>query len=218
MFFAVNLMKALCFDGQLKLQEIPVPRPGRGEALIRVSLAGICGTDRQILKGYSGFRGVPGHEFVGEVVECDAAEWVGKRVAGEINITCGSCKWCRRGLNRHCANRSVMGIINHQGTFAEFVTLPIVNLHEVPANIPDETAVFTEPVAAAAEILEQINVAAGMPAAVLGAGRLGLLIAQVLRHGGAEVTVAGRSAGKLDVARSLSLKAVSADDNTLRPR
>lgn len=211
-------MKALCFDGQLKLRELSTPRPAPGEALVRVILAGICGTDRQILKGYSGFRGVPGHEFVGEVVESDAREWVGKRVVGEINITCGSCKWCQRGMKRHCANRSVMGIINHQGAFAEFVTLPVANLHEVPANIPDEAAVFTEPIAAAAEILEQTEIAAGTPVAVLGAGRLGLLIAQVLRHAGAEITMIGRNSSKLDVARSLGLHAVSANDSTLRPR
>lgn len=212
------LMKALSFDGQLNLQDIPAPRPARGEALIRVILAGICGTDRQILKGYSGFRGVPGHEFVGEVMECEADEWVGRRVVGEINITCGSCKWCLRGMKRHCANRSVMGIIHHQGAFAEFVTLPVANLHEVPADVPDEVAVFTEPVAAAAEILEQTTVAAGTPVIVLGSGRLGLLVAQVLRHAGAEVTVVGRSAWKLDVVRSFGVQAVFANDRQLRAR
>jgi len=211
-------MKALCFDGQLSLREIPTPRPARGEALIRVILAGICGTDRQILKGYSGFRGVPGHELVGQVVGCEAGEWVGKRVVGEINVTCGSCKRCLSGMKRHCANRTVLGIIRHQGAFAEFVTLPVANLHEVPADIPDEVAVFTEPVAAAAEILEQIPVPVGSPVAVLGAGRLGLLVAQVLCHAGAAVTVVGRSAWKLDAARSLGLQAAFANENSLRQR
>jgi len=211
-------MKALCFDGQLSLQEVPTPRLTPGSALIRVILAGICGTDREILKGYSGFRGIPGHEFVGEVVECDAREWVGKRVVGEINITCGSCEWCRRSLSRHCSYRTVMGIIHHQGAFAEFVTLPVRNLHEVPASVPNEAAVFTEPLAAAAEILEQMPVPSGTKAAVLGAGRLGLLVAQVLRNAGAQVTVIGRSAGKLDVARSWGLTTARADGPELRPR
>jgi alcohol dehydrogenase len=198
-------MKALCFDGRLAVQEVAAPQLTPGSALIRVILAGICGTDRQILKGYSGFKGIPGHEFVGEVVECEAGEWVGKRVVGEINISCGSCECCRRGLARHCSYRVVMGIIHHQGAFAEFVTLPVRNLHEVPANVSDEVAVFTEPVAAAAEILEQMPVPKGTRVAVIGAGRLGLLVAQVLQNAGAEVTVIGRSAGKMQMARSLGM-------------
>jgi alcohol dehydrogenase len=195
-------MRALYFDGQLSVRQVPIPSPAPGEALVRVRLAGICGTDRQILKGYSGFHGIPGHEFVGEVVECEKKEWVGKRVVGEINITCQGCDWCRRGLGRHCANRTVMGIIRRPGAFAEFVTLPITNLHEVPANVSNDAAVFTEPLAAACEILEQMSILPGTRAAILGAGRLGLLVAQVLRHAGAEVTVIGRNAAKLDLARS----------------
>lgn len=201
-------MQALFFDGQLSVREVPTPRPAPGEALIRVKLAGICGTDRQILNGYAGFRGIPGHEFVGEVVECESSTWVGKRVVGEINVTCGHCDRCRRGLDRHCASRVVMGIIQWPGTFAEFVTLPIINLHEVPVNIPDEVAVFTEPVAAACEILEQMPNARGTRTAVIGAGRLGLLISQVLHQAGSEVTVIGRSAAKLDLARSWGLDVV----------
>lgn len=202
-------MKALYFDGQLSVRHVPVPKPAASEALIRVKLAGICGTDRQILKGYAGSQGIPGHEFVGEVVECDSAQWVGKRVVGEINITCGHCDWCRRGLGRHCASRAVMGIIHWPGTFAEFITLPIANLREVPSNIIDEVAVFTEPVAAASEILEQMTIASGARAAVIGAGRLGLLIAQVLRNAEAEVTIVGRNPAKLDVARSWGFSATS---------
>lgn len=198
-------MKALYFDGQLSLRDLPDPKPGPGEALIRVRLAGICGTDRQILKGYSGFHGIPGHEFVGEVIECDDKRWIGRRVVGEINITCGRCDWCRRGLGRHCVSRTVMGIIGRPGAFAEFVTLPVANLHEVPIEVPDEEAVFVEPLAAAAEILEQMPLARGTRAAVLGAGRLGLLVAQVLRHAGADVTVIGRSEWKLKLARSWGL-------------
>lgn len=204
-------MKALYFDGQLSVREVPTPQPAPGEALIRVLLAGICGTDREILKGYAGFRGVPGHEFVGEVVECESGSWVGKRVVGEINISCGHCDWCRRGLGRHCANRAVMGIIHWQGAFAEFVTLPIANLHAVPASIPDEVAVFAEPVAAACEILEQMPLPAGTRAAVVGTGRLGLLVAQVLRHAGAEVTVIGRNVTKLDLARSWGFRTIRSE-------
>ena len=208
-------MKALYFDKQVSLREVEIPRPAPGEALIRVTLAGICGTDRQILTGYAGFVGIPGHEFVGRVVECEAHEWVGKRVVGEINVTCGRCDFCRRGLGRHCRARTVMGIINRPGAFAEYVALPVANLHEVPENVPDEAAVFTEPLAAAAEILEQKSIPAGTRVAVLGAGRLGLLVAQVLKHAGARVTVIGRSDGKLDLARSWGLAAVKA--GTLSP-
>lgn len=202
-------MKALWFDGQLSVKELPAPTPAPGEALIRVVLAGVCGTDRQVLKGYAGFRGVPGHEFVGEVVECEADRWIGKRVVGEINVTCGSCEWCKRNLARHCANRTVMGIIGRQGAFAEYLALPVMNLHEVPEAVPDRAAVFTEPLAAACEILEQVAVSAGTPVAVLGAGRLGLLVAQVLAHAGARVTVIGPSAWKLALARSWGLSTVS---------
>lgn len=203
-------MKVLYFDNQLALREVDTPRPAAGEALIRVTLAGICGTDRQILKGYSGFRGIPGHEFVGQVQECEACEWIGKRVVGEINITCGRCDFCHRGLGRHCRERSVMGIINRPGAFAEYVTLPVANLHEVPASVSNEAAVFTEPLAAATEILEQVPIPTGTRVAILGAGRLGLLVAQVLNHAGARVTVIGRNAAKLELARSWGLNVVNA--------
>ncbi|HXJ91501.1 MAG TPA: alcohol dehydrogenase catalytic domain-containing protein [Terriglobia bacterium] len=205
-------MKALFFDTQLALREVDTLRPAAGEALIRVTLAGICGTDRQILKGYSGFRGIPGHEFVGQVVECEERDWIGKRVVGEINVTCGRCDFCSRGLGRHCRDRSVMGIVNRPGAFAEYVTLPFANLHEVPASVSDEAAVFTEPLAAAAEILEQMPVPTGTRVAVLGAGRLGLLVAQVLNHAGARVMVIGRGAGKLELARSWGLSTVNTVD------
>ena len=195
-------MKALHFDGELSVREMPQPKPGPNEALIEVTLAGICGTDRQILKGYSGFRGVPGHEFVGRVVECDDHSWLGKRVVGEINVTCGACHWCRRGLGRHCPNRTVMGIVGRPGCFAELVALPIANLHEVPAGVADQAAVFAEPLAAAGEILEQMHLSPGTAVAVLGDGRLGLLIAQVLGHAGARVTVVGRHEEKLALAAS----------------
>jgi alcohol dehydrogenase len=203
-------MKALYFDGTLSLRETERPQRAPGEALLAVTLAGICGTDRQILQGYSGFRGIPGHEFVGEVVECDDAGWIGRRVVGEINVTCGSCEWCRRGLARHCQRRTVMGIINRPGAFAEFVALPAANLHEIPQEVPDEAAVFTEPLAAACEILEQMTIAPGTRVAVLGDGRLGLLVAQVLRHAQAQVTVIGRHDGKLSLARDWGMDVLHA--------
>lgn len=195
-------MKALYFDEILSLREVEKPQRLPGEALIQVTLAGICGTDREILKGYSGFRGIPGHEFVGQVVECDHEGWGGRRVVGEINVTCRACDWCRRGMGRHCPHRTVMGIVNRPGAFAEFLALPVSNLHRVPDEVPDRAAVFTEPLAAAAEVLEQVRIAAGTRVAVLGDGRLGLLIVQVVRHAGAEVTLVGRRAEKLELARS----------------
>ena len=202
-------MKALCFDKKLVLREVETPRPGPSEALVEVLLAGICGTDRQILKGYSGFHGIPGHEFVGRVAECEDRVWIGKRVVGEINVTCGACDWCLGGLGRHCPRRTVMGIISRPGAFAEYLTLPLVNLHEVPHEIPNEAAVFVEPLAAAAEILEQKRVDSSTRAAVLGDGRLGLLVAQVLNHARACVMVVGRHPAKLNLARSWGL--VTAD-------
>src|SRR5579862_9059717 len=211
-------MKALYFDGQLSIHEIPTPQPAPGEALIRVKRAGICGTDRQILKGYAGFRGVPGHEFVGEVIECDSSAWIGKRVVGEINFACGHCDWCKRGLGRHCPSRAVMGIIGWQGAFAEFVVVPLANLHAVPDNLPDDAAVFTEPVAAACEILEQMPSAGSTRAVVIGAGRLGLLIAQVLQLAGSQVTVMGRSPSKLDLARSWGVRTIEVGREELKPK
>jgi alcohol dehydrogenase len=195
-------MKALYFDGQLSVRDIEKPQPGPEEALIQVSLAGICGTDLQILKGYSGFRGIPGHEFVGRVVECEKAKWAGKRVVGEINVNCGDCDLCLWGLGRHCPKRTVMGIVNRNGAFAEYVVLPTINLHEVPESVTDEAAVFIEPLAAAAEILDQVTIHTRMRIAVLGDGRLGLLVAQVLHQARAQVTLLGKHPWKFDLAHS----------------
>ena len=194
-------MRALVFDGKLALRDIDKPIPNSGEALIRVTLAGICGTDIEILKGYSAFRGVIGHEFVGRVVESAEPAWIGERVVGEINISCGECSWCFRGLGRHCPHRTVMGIVNRAGCFAEYVALPLRNLHRVPAAIPDEAAVFVEPLAAATEILEQMRLEPGTSVVVLGDGRLGLLVAQVLKNAGAQVILVGKHGWKLDLAR-----------------
>ncbi len=210
-------MQALTFDGNLTLREVDTPCRQPDEALIQVTLAGICGTDLEILKGYSGFRGIPGHEFVGRVVETDEERWRGKRVVGEINVACGHCDWCRRGLARHCPHRSVVGIVNRDGIFAEFVALPLRNLHEVPDGIPDEAAVFVEPLAAAAEILEQMTIELGTRVVVIGDGRLGLLVAQVLKEARAEVTVLGRHAWKLDLARSWGFEVIRDGEPELPP-
>lgn len=206
------IMKALYFDGKLTLRDVPAPRCALGEALIKVLLAGICGTDREILKGYSGFHGIPGHEFVGIVVECDDPQWLGQRVVGEINIACGHCSWCAKGLGRHCPHRTVMGIVNRPGAFAEYVCLPIENLHKVPDEISDQAATFTEPVAAACEILEQMKLAPGTPVAIIGDGRLGLMVAQVLKHAGAKITLIGRHGWKLDLARAWGVKVLCEGD------
>ncbi len=210
-------MQALYFDGRLALREVEKPRPGPGEALLQVTLAGICGTDLEILKGYSGFRGILGHEFVGHVVECAEKKWVGKRVVGEINISCGECDLCLWGLGRHCSRRTVLGIANRDGAFAEYLVLPVVNLHEVPKSIPDEAAVFVEPLAAA-EILEQMTVLPATQVAVLGDGRLGLLVAQVLHQAKANVTVIGKHGWKLDLARFWGIKGTTAGDGQVRDR
>ena len=209
-------MRALVFDGKLALRDIDKPIPKPGEALIRVTLAGICGTDREILKGYSAFRGVLGHEFVGRVVESAEPAWVGERVVGEINISCGECSWCFRGLGRHCPHRKVMGIVNRPGCFAEYVTLPLRNLHRVPAAIPDEAAVFVEPLAAAAEILAQTRLEPGTTVVVLGDGRLGLLVAQVLKNAGAQVILVGKHGWKLELARPWGVRVVTESKRELQ--
>src|SRR5689334_2444109 len=157
-------------------------RPARsaGSALIRLIMGGICNTDLELQRGYYGFSGTPGHEFVGEVVEADRPDLVGRRVVGEINLACRDCDWCRRGMGRHCPHRTVLGIVKHPGAFREFLTLPECNLHCLPDSVPTERAVFAEPLAAAWEILEQINLPCNSAVAVLGDGKLGLLVAQVL--------------------------------------
>lgn len=187
-------------DSAVQVRTAPKPRPKPGEVLVRVRLAGICNTDIELLRGYYGFRGRPGHEFAGERVD------TGERVVGEINLACGRCDWCARGLGRHCPRRTVLGIVKHPGAFAEYLTLPEANLRRVPRGVPDEHAVFTEPVAAACEILDQVKVRRAQPVAVLGDGKLGLLIAQVLAVHGAEVHLYGRHADKLRIARESGVR------------
>lgn len=210
-------MISLYFDGTLALREVPKPERAPGEALIKVLLAGICGTDREILKGYSGFHGIPGHEFVGRVVEADDVTWIGKRVVGEINLACGQCDWCAKGLGRHCPQRTVLGIVNRPGAFAEYLSLPAKNLLQVPDEISDEDATFTEPVAAACEILEQITIKPDTRVALVGDGRLALLCAQVLQHAGADVTMIGRHEWKMDVARQFGIRVLSESAGDLPP-
>jgi alcohol dehydrogenase len=168
-----------------------------GFARIRLLCAGICSTDLELQRGYYGFSGTPGHEFVGEVTEAEDRAWIGERVAGEINLACGACQWCARELGRHCPHRTVLGIVKHPGAFREFLTLPLENLHPVPAAISNEQAVFIEPVAAACELLDQVRVRAETRVAVLGDGKLGLLIAQVLAAHRAQVHLWGRHKDKM---------------------
>ncbi|MDP2996876.1 MAG: alcohol dehydrogenase catalytic domain-containing protein [Bryobacterales bacterium] len=183
-------------QGRVSVIRRPRPRRPRGSALIRLICGGICNTDLELQRGYYGFRGTPGHEFVGEVIEADSAYLTGKRVVGEINLPCGDCDWCRRGLGRHCPRRRVLGILRHPGAFQEFFVLPEKNLHIVPDAVPTEHAVFTEPIAAACQILDQIEIPRGAPVAVLGDGKLGRLIAQVLHIHGARVVLFGRHKAK----------------------
>lgn len=188
--------------GAVQVREEARPERPEGFALIRPILMGICNTDLELQRGYYGFAGVPGHEFVGEVVEADTKDWVGKRVVGEINLACGVCAWCRRDMGRHCPSRSVLGIVRHPGAFREFFTLPERNLHAIPEWIPPEIAVFTEPVAAACEILEQVAIPPGSIVAVLGDGKLGLLISQTLKSFGYRVHQFGRHREKLAIAEN----------------
>jgi len=197
---------------------------------VRVRLAGICNTDVEILRGYHAFRGTPGHEFVGEVADVKGVsaatkrKWLGRRVTGEINVSCSAygyrrvCDFCRRGLKTHCARRTVLGIAAHDGAFAEYLALPLENLHLVPKNVTDEQAVFVEPLAAACEILEQVKVKKFRSAAVLGDGKLAQLIALVLRTAISRVVMYGKHEKKLDIARraGIQIKEVSGDASDLK--
>lgn len=194
-------MLALYVDGKVELKEVPQPVPGEGEVLIRVRLAGICRTDLEVLKGYHGFTGVMGHEFVGEVAAPAHSPWLGQRVVGEINIACGVCDRCRRGLGRHCLERQVLGLKGRNGAFAHFLSLPAANLHAVPPEVPDEAAVFTEPLAAALRVLEAAAITPDHRILVVGDGALGLQISWVLALTGAEIHLAGHHPEHLSLAR-----------------
>lgn len=181
------------------------PSAAADEVLVRVHLAGICATDLEIMRGYMQFAGVPGHEFVGTVM-AGVADLVGRRVVAEINCGCGQCALCRRGLGNHCRKRTVLGIAGRDGAFAEYLTIPARNCHVVPDNVTDEQAVFVEPLAAAAHVLDAERIEAGRRAAVLGSGRLGLLVAQVLAGTGCSLDVIGRNPRTLALGEKLGLR------------
>ncbi|HXL03634.1 MAG TPA: alcohol dehydrogenase catalytic domain-containing protein [Bacillota bacterium] len=198
-------MRALVFDEGLKAVDMPIPKRGRGEALIRVSLVGICNTDIEVTRGYLAYKGIMGHEFVGRVEEADDADLIGKRVVGEINIVCGECQMCRGGNPRHCDNVKAMGINGWQGCFADYVVLPERNLHVVPDLVSDRQAVFTEPLAAGIEVLEQVHILPTDLVAVIGDGKLGLLTAQAIHASGHDVVVLGKHEKKLKIAESTGM-------------
>lgn len=201
-------------DGRIRVRDdVPAPAVPRGEARIRVLLAGICGTDLELVKGYYPYTGVPGHEFVGRVEEAPGApEWVGRRVVGEINAVCGDCPTCRANRSTHCERRSVLGIVGRPGVFAETFLLPVANLHAVPEALPDELAVFTEPAGAALRVLEQVQVAPGQRVAVIGPGRLGTLVAQALAGTGCDLVVVARRPAALARLGALGLRALTSDE------
>jgi threonine dehydrogenase-like Zn-dependent dehydrogenase len=207
-------MRALLLEGSggLRLVERDTPSPAT-ECVVRVLAAGICGTDLELLRGYAGFAGVPGHEFVGIVAKAPArdAHWIGKRVAGEITVGCGTCPSCHAAGRGHCDQRSVLGIIGRDGAFADFLSLPAENLHAIPDGVDNAAAVLIEPLAASCRVLEQVTIGAGTRAAVVGPGRLGLLVALVLRAAGADVAIVGRGEARIALARKLGFRAAHGD-------
>jgi threonine dehydrogenase-like Zn-dependent dehydrogenase len=203
-------MRAIVLDGQVQMRaDRPAPVPAPGEALVRVVRAGVCETDLQLIKGYMGFRGVLGHEFVGVA---ESGPLAGRRVVGEINCACWSCPTCRSGLPTHCPNRTVLGILNHDGAFADLISVPQRNLHVVPDSLPDDVAVFTEPVAAAFQIPAQMTIRAEDRVLVLGDGRLGNLCAQVLARLSNHVTAVGKHPEKLALLASMGIATVLLGD------
>jgi threonine dehydrogenase-like Zn-dependent dehydrogenase len=208
-------MRGLWLEAQsLRLRDdVPLPSPPPDEALVRVTLAGICNTDLELVGGYYPFSGIPGHEFVGRVERAPLRpEWVGRRVVGEINASCGACPACRAGRPTHCENRTVLGIKERHGAFAEYLALPVANLHTVPDALPDEVAVFTEPTAAALEIQQQVRIGPADRVVVIGPGKLGSLVAQSLVRSGCNLVVVGRSRKSLDRLASLGIRTVPAAD------
>ncbi len=208
-------MKAIVFNEELKLVEnYQKPCPQKGEALVKVLYAGICNTDFEITKGYMGYNGILGHEFVGIVEEVNAQHdsLIGKRVVGEINCGCGVCDYCKQGLERHCFNRQTLGIWKKDGCMAEYVTMPVKNLLIVPENVTDEEAVMVEPLAAALEILEQLHIRPDSKILVLGDGKLGLTIALALSGAGLDVTQVGKHVEKLDITKKQGIKTLLLDD------
>lgn len=195
-------------DGHLSyVPDYPRPVPGDDQALIRLGTAGICSTDLEIVRGYAGFEGILGHEFVGVVEAAEDTTWIGRRVVGGINLGCRACSVCEADGPEHCPKRTVLGIIDHDGAFADYFTLPIANLLPVPDDVPDDAAVFAEPLAAALRIQEQLLVRPSARTAVVGPGRLGMLIGQVLALSGTRVTMLGRRAESLALAVKLGIDA-----------
>ncbi len=210
-------MRALVFDQNLSFRpRHPDPAEIGGDTLLRVRQAGICATDLEITRGYMGFTGVLGHEFVADVVSSPDKEMVGERVAGEINVVCGRCDLCLSGLSSHCRARSVLGILNHDGAFADFVRLPATNVHVLPKSVDDDQAVFIEPLAAAFQVLKQIKLDGRKWVTVLGDGRLGLLVAQVLRNAGCPVRVIGKHPEKLAMCEKWQIRSRPVEDITPR--
>ena len=206
-------MKALCFNGlDLELKEMAIPVISERESLVRIITAGICRTDLEIIKGYMNFRGILGHEFVGQVIESGDPSLVGKRVVGEINSGCGNCDLCRKGMERHCPDRTTLGISGRDGVFAECVALPNSNLIEVPEAVSDEMAVFAEPLAAALEITEQVHLFPDSRILIVGDGRLSALICLALRLTGADITVLGKHDSKMKVFTRLGAKICKRDE------
>ena len=209
-------MRALVLDAAgAVVRDVPEPAAAYERAVVRVHVAGICNTDLELVRGYMGFRGVLGHEFVG-TVEQGPSDWLGQRVVGEINFACGTCSACRSGLGRHCPTRSVLGILDADGAFAEFVSIPLTNLHRVPDSIDDEAAVFAEPLAAALEILEQLHIEPCTECLVFGDGKLGLLVAQVLDGAGARVAVVGKHPENHAMLRQRGIEALPLDASSGR--
>jgi threonine dehydrogenase-like Zn-dependent dehydrogenase len=201
-------------NNRIDLRDVSPPRKP-DEALIKIRRAGICSTDLELVKGYYPYTGILGHEFVGEVVEAADASWIGQRVVGEINAVCNQCEQCLDGRPTHCENRTVLGIVNRDGTFAEFTQLPVTNLHRVPDSVPDEMAVFTEPLAAALEIQQQIPIKPTDRVLLVGAGRLGQLIAQTLALTGCELRVIARHAHQQDLLRARGIRTI--DEEGVQP-
>ena len=210
-------MKAVWLENnQISLQDVSAPRKP-DEALIKIRKAGICSTDLELVKGYYPYTGILGHEFVGEVFEAQDDSWIGQRVVGDINVVCNQCEQCLNGRPTHCEHRTVLGIVNRDGTFAEFTTLPVANLHRVPDSVPDEMAVFTEPLAAALEIQDQINIKPTDRVLLVGAGRLGQLIAQTLALTGCDLRVVARHAHQQNLLKARNIKVISEEDAIAQP-
>jgi threonine dehydrogenase-like Zn-dependent dehydrogenase len=200
-------VKAVIFDGiSLSLKDVPIPSPPLGETLIHVSKAGICNTDLEITRGYmNGFNGILGHEFIGAIADSSLSASTTKRVTAEINCGCGHCVLCKTGDERHCTARTVLGIAGKDGTFAEYISVPSRNIHKIPDSIPDNNALFIEPLAAALEILEQVQITTNQRVLIIGDGKLAQLIAHAIVSTGCELYVAGKHPEKLEFLGNLPL-------------